>query len=71
MTIELSGTASGRVLVIADDGRGGEAPEGSGLTGMRERVASMGGTLVRDGAAGTRITVILPEAPADASIASA
>ncbi len=37
-------------LEIADDGRGGPADAGNGLTGLRERVAAAGGT-VRAGAA--------------------
>src|SRR5688572_7394870 len=47
-------------LTIADDGRGGNAPSGSGLTGMRERVEVLGGTLTRDGQRGTTLTVTLP-----------
>lgn len=47
-------------LTIADDGRGGNAPSGSGLTGMRERVEVLGGTLTRDGHRGTTLTVTLP-----------
>ena len=45
---------------IADDGRGGASLEGSGLTGMRERVEALGGTVVRDVANGTRLTLTLP-----------
>lgn len=47
-------------LTISDDGRGGEAPFGSGLTGMRERVEVLGGSLTRDGRRGTKLTVMLP-----------
>jgi two-component system sensor histidine kinase DesK len=47
-------------LTISDDGRGGNAPFGSGLTGMRERMAILGGTLTRDGSKGTTLTVTLP-----------
>ena len=47
-------------LTISDDGRGGNAPFGSGLTGMRERVEVLGGSLTRDGRGGTRLTVTLP-----------
>jgi len=47
-------------LTISDDGRGGAAPFGSGLAGMRERVEILGGTLVRDGRDGTTLTVTLP-----------
>jgi two-component system sensor histidine kinase DesK len=47
-------------LTISDDGRGGNAPSGSGLTGMRERVEVLGGKLTRDGRRGTTLTVTLP-----------
>src|SRR5688572_10118505 len=46
-------------LVIADDGRGGNAPFGSGLSGMRERVDILGGTLTRTGSHATTLTVTL------------
>jgi two-component system sensor histidine kinase DesK len=48
------------VLTVSDDGRGGSDPFGSGLTGMRERVETLGGTLRRDGAGGTTLTITLP-----------
>jgi two-component system, NarL family, sensor histidine kinase DesK len=48
------------VMTISDDGRGGEGPFGSGLSGMRERVQVLGGTMTRDGRHGTTLTVILP-----------
>jgi two-component system, NarL family, sensor histidine kinase DesK len=47
-------------LTIADDGRGGSAPFGSGLAGMHERVELLGGTLTRDGRNGTTLVVTLP-----------
>jgi two-component system sensor histidine kinase DesK len=47
-------------LTIADDGRGGTSPFGSGLMGMRERVEVLGGKFTRDGRRGTTLTVILP-----------
>jgi two-component system sensor histidine kinase DesK len=47
-------------LEISDDGRGGEALEGNGFAGMRERVAALGGSLQRDGRAGMRIEIALP-----------
>ena len=47
-------------LSISDDGRGGNAPFGSGLSGMRERVDVLGGSLTRVGTSGTTITVTLP-----------
>jgi two-component system sensor histidine kinase DesK len=50
----------GYTLDIRDDGVGGQAPEGSGLTGMRERVRAIGGTLDRDGRGGTRLRAQFP-----------
>jgi two-component system sensor histidine kinase DesK len=47
-------------LVIADDGIGGHAPEGNGLTGMRERIAALGGLVARTAAAGTTVTIAVP-----------
>jgi two-component system sensor histidine kinase DesK len=47
-------------LTVADDGRGGDDPEGSGLRGMRERLAAFGGSLERDGSGGTRLQIVLP-----------
>lgn len=51
------------VLTVTDDGRGGREPFGSGLTGMRERVEALGGTLRRDGDRGTTLTITLPLEP--------
>ncbi|HWS71064.1 MAG TPA: ATP-binding protein, partial [Thermoanaerobaculia bacterium] len=48
------------ILTIEDDGRGGNAAFGQGLNGMRERVETLGGTLTRDGARGTKLTIALP-----------
>ncbi|HEY2694939.1 MAG TPA: sensor histidine kinase [Pseudonocardiaceae bacterium] len=47
-------------LVIADDGVGGDAPEGTGLTGLRERIAKLGGVVQRSGSAGTTLTITVP-----------
>lgn len=47
-------------LRIADDGRGGGQPDGGGLTGMRERIAALGGHVDRAAGAGTTLTVALP-----------
>jgi two-component system sensor histidine kinase DesK len=47
-------------LVVADDGRGGRPHEGSGLSGMRERVEGLAGTLTVEGADGFRLSVRLP-----------
>jgi two-component system sensor histidine kinase DesK len=48
------------VLEVRDDGRGGLAPEGSGLSGMRDRLRQVAGTLERDGHEGTRLVMSLP-----------
>jgi len=58
--IALHATGTHCRLTISDDGRGGNAPFGSGLTGMRERVDALGGTMARDGGDGTTLTVTLP-----------
>lgn len=56
-------TENGRtVLEVRDNGRGGLAPEGSGLSGMRERLRQVAGTLERDGREGTRLVMSLPAA---------
>jgi two-component system sensor histidine kinase DesK len=54
-------TEHGRtVLEVRDNGRGGLAPEGSGLSGMRERLRQVAGTLEREGREGTRLVMTLP-----------
>ncbi|HEY6762200.1 MAG TPA: histidine kinase [Baekduia sp.] len=54
------------VVTIADDGRGGaDAAGGSGLAGLRDRVAALGGELAVDSppGAGTTLTATIPLAP--------
>jgi len=51
------------LLEIVDDGRGGDAREGNGLSGMRERIVALGGSLVRDGRSGMRLEITLPLSP--------
>jgi two-component system, NarL family, sensor histidine kinase DesK len=49
------------LLEVSDDGRGGDGPEGSGLTGMRERLRALGGELLRrSGPAGTSLRASIP-----------
>jgi two-component system, NarL family, sensor histidine kinase DesK len=48
------------VLSVEDDGRGGIQTEGNGLRGMRERIEALGGTVVRDTSAGTRLKFEFP-----------
>ena len=38
-------TIGGHGLEVADDGRGGNIVPGNGLTGMRERLGNVGGSL--------------------------
>lgn len=52
------------VLEVSDDGMGGDAPEGNGLTGMRERIAAIGGEVSRRTRGGTALTVAVPAAVA-------
>jgi two-component system sensor histidine kinase DesK len=50
------------VLHVRDDGRGGIGAHGNGLTGMRERVEAMGGSLAirSERGRGTELTIALP-----------
>jgi two-component system, NarL family, sensor histidine kinase DesK len=51
-------------LRVEDDGVGGAAGEGAGLSGMRARLTALGGTLERHGARGTQLILRLPASPA-------
>ena len=59
-TVRIGVEESSIVLEVTDDGRGGSGPEGAGLTGMRERIAALGGAVQRDGGSGMRVRVTLP-----------
>jgi two-component system, NarL family, sensor histidine kinase DesK len=48
-------------LLVHDDGVGGEHAEGTGLSGMRERLAEVGGTIECDGRRGTRLRLSVPD----------
>ena len=48
------------LMEVQDDGRGGDAPFGNGLSGMRERINALGGALQRETANGTRLMITLP-----------
>jgi signal transduction histidine kinase len=50
------------VAEVEDDGAGGADPEGSGLTGLRQRVAALDGTFTVDSPAGgpTKVRAELP-----------
>jgi two-component system sensor histidine kinase DesK len=62
-TLSLHTVPGGCQLEIRDNGCGQLSPEGSGLSGMRQRVEALGGTLQREAASGTRLLITLPEAP--------
>ncbi len=57
--IRLAEDGARTTLEVRDNGRGGLAPEGSGLSGMRERLRQVAGTLERDGHQGTRLVMSL------------
>jgi two-component system sensor histidine kinase DesK len=59
------------VATIRDDGIGGDISPGTGLTGMRERVESLGGALVSDGSRGMIVTIRLPLAEPFSGVCSA
>jgi two-component system, NarL family, sensor histidine kinase DesK len=48
-----------RTLCIEDDGRGKSVADGNGITGMRERVVSLGGSISVESFPGTRVRVSL------------
>ena len=50
----------GLLLVLHDDGRGSNAPEGTGLGSMRERLRAMGGHLELSGDGGMRVAAWVP-----------
>lgn len=64
--VELTAGNDGVRMVIADDGRGGVERHGNGLTGMRERLQALGGTLDVDSPAGGGTRLVL-WAPAEVS----
>jgi two-component system sensor histidine kinase DesK len=67
--IALAHQGEGITLTIEDDGIGGDATEGVGLSGMRARLAAIGGRLEREGRNGTRLILTLPSSsPARAMV---
>jgi two-component system sensor histidine kinase DesK len=59
--IRLEPTASSLVLTVADDGVGGKIAEGSGLKGMRARLAAIGGGLeIQSDKRGSRLVATAP-----------
>lgn len=60
----VTGAPDARVrLRVADDGRGGDASDGTGLEGMRARIEALGGTVRRRSEKGTVLTVEIPVPP--------
>lgn len=59
-TVALRGVAGRVELEVADDGVGGATADGNGLTGMRERIAALGGSVQRLARGGTAVVVALP-----------
>ena len=70
--IRLEPSAKALTLTIADDGSGaGRLVEGSGLKGMRARLAAIGGALdIRSGKTGTRLVATAPLSSANGETAS-
>src|SRR5262245_3661012 len=60
-TVTLTRDADVIRLVVEDDGVGGDHVEGAGLSGMRARLAQLGGTLLCEGGRGTRLTLVVPD----------
>jgi two-component system sensor histidine kinase DesK len=61
--VELATADQGALLTVVDDGRGGAVVPGEGLSGMRERLAAVGGTLTIAAGArggGTRLSLRVP-----------
>lgn len=59
-TIGIVASAGQVRLTVADDGVGTARPDGSGLTGMRERITALGGNIDRHTDRGTTLTVTVP-----------
>ena len=58
--IALASRENTYAVTIIDNGRGGDVEFGSGLSGMRERIEELGGTLTIDGSRGTAVTIVMP-----------
>jgi len=60
--VEVAETRSGLHVVVEDNGRGGADATGTGLRGLRDRVAALGGTLEVESrsSGGTRLFAALP-----------
>jgi two-component system sensor histidine kinase DesK len=60
--VRLDAAREGVRLSVEDDGNGGGEAEGSGLSGMRARLAAHGGEMRRERAGGTRVIITMPAA---------
>jgi signal transduction histidine kinase len=63
-TVDVSRGERGLTVVVADDGHGGADPSlGTGLAGLRQRLAAVDGTLLIDSppGGGTRLVMTLPD----------
>jgi signal transduction histidine kinase/uncharacterized protein YhfF len=66
LRVAVTHEADAILAVVADDGRGGADPaQGTGLRGLQDRVATLGGTLTVDSpdGGGTRLEATIPLAP--------
>ncbi len=65
VVVDLAKTADAVRLTVTDDGRGGADPGGSGLTGLADRLAALGGrmTVSSPPGGGTCVVAELPQAP--------
>lgn len=59
-TVRLHHDGDSIVLKVQDDGNGNVLHEGSGLSGMRERIQDIGGAMTLTSDSGTRLTLVLP-----------
>jgi two-component system sensor histidine kinase DesK len=59
-SVRMASTSREACLEIRDDGRGVRGPEGSGIAGMRQRLASLDGRVEIDGNPGTRVLASVP-----------
>jgi signal transduction histidine kinase len=62
VTVSVRQQAGHLVVDVADDGRGGARPDGTGLRGLADRLDALGGTLTVDTAPG-RGTVLTAKLP--------
>jgi two-component system sensor histidine kinase DesK len=58
--LEIAASGATCNFVMRDNGCGNDAPNGFGLSGMRERVEALGGTFARDVSSGTCLRISLP-----------